>query len=114
MARLTEDMTRLASEIVAHHVARRRLLRDTKQASSDRKRMSAHNLSRDRAARMAKTNEQRRRLHTFAVHLRDAVADMRTAFASDRAGAHAAWVGSKRSETPSRGERGHDRQRAKA
>ncbi len=109
MERLTEDMTRLVAEIHAGRNERGQLIRDIRRSTTEMQRAVGHMMGRAHAARMQMAREQRQSLHTFAMTLRHTVSGLRTAFASDLAGARAAFFGAASASTG----RGHSRRAAK-
>jgi hypothetical protein len=93
MGQLTEDMTRLAAEINSGRSDRARLMREVKQATTEMKRAVAQMNARFHAAHAHMAREQQQRLRGFVSGLHNTVAGLRGAFASDLAGARAAFFG---------------------
>ncbi len=109
MGRLTEDMARLAAEINTERSERARLIREVKHSTSEMKRAVAHLMGRFHTAHTQMARGQRQSLRGFVSGLHNTVTGLRTAFASDLAGARAAFFGT--AAAPSG--RGHSR-RAKS
>jgi len=109
MGRLTEDMTRLVEEINTERSERGRLVRDIKRSTSEMKHAVSNMTARFHTAHTQMAREQRQSLHTFATTLRNTVGGLRTAFASDLAGARAAFFGAANASTG----RGHSRRAGK-
>src|SRR3990167_5016436 len=93
MGRMTEDMTRLVAEINTERCERGRLMREMQQSTADMKRAVADMKAGSHAAHAQMAREQRQNLGGFMSNLHNTVAGMRTAFASDLAGARAAFFG---------------------
>ena len=93
MGRLTEDMTRLAAEINTERSERGRLVREVRHSTSEMKRAVAHMMGRFHSTHAQMAREQRQSLRGFVSSLHNTVMGLRTAFASDLAGARAAFFG---------------------
>ena len=93
MGRFTEDMTRLVAEINTERRDRGRLVREMKHSTAEMKRAVAQMLTRFHAAHVQMAREQHQSLRGFASNLHNTVTGLLNAFASDLAGARAAWFG---------------------
>lgn len=94
MASMTEDMTRLAGEIAGARGERFRLMREISQSNKDMKRAVRDMMGRFHTAHTQMMRSQRKALRGFTSELQHTVGNFRTAFASDLAGARAAFFGS--------------------
>ncbi len=106
MGRMTDDMTRLAGEILAARDTRGRMMREVKHATADMKRRVAAMQADFRSAHADMARRQRGMLHGFVSGLKRTVATFRKEFADDLAGAHRVWAGGATAAMPSRTRRG--------
>lgn len=93
MGHLTEDMTRLVAEIQVGRTERGRMMKELREATATMQRDVGHMMSDFHAAHKAMAQTQREHLRGFTAGLHRAVVTMRTEFANDLAGAHAAFFG---------------------
>lgn len=101
MSVLTNDMTRLCTEIRGLRGARKALINDLMRVTKDRRGAVAAMQAgfRKSHAEMARRTRANRRafissLKPIVIAIRQRVADLRKEFAKDIAGAHGAWFGS--------------------